>query len=550
MSQAKQNDFDAIIIGAGIAGMYQLLKLREAGFSVKVYETAPDLGGTWYWNRYPGCRFDSESYSYGYSFSRELLQEWDWTEHFSPQPDNLRYLNLVAEKFDLRKDIQFGSRVSAATYDESNKQWQVELDDGTTTTGRYLISATGPLSAHQMPDIEGIDNYKGPSWHTARWPRDPDGFGGSKEVDFNGKRIGVIGTGASGVQVIQEIAKTAGQLFVFQRRPNWCAPLHNSLITDEEQKEIKATYPEIFKKCSETFGSFLHSPDPRMAVDTPPEEREAFFEKLYGERGFGIALANFRDVMVDPKANEIISEFIAKKIRGRVNDPETAEKLIPKNHGFGTRRVPLETKYYEVYNQDNVTLVDIMDTPIERVTEAGIKTSGLDSTGQEYELDMIIYATGFDPVTGALNRIDISGVDGEKLKDTWADGPRTYLGMQAPGFPNLLTLVGPHNGASLCNIPRCIEQNVEWVTDMMTYMRDKQLTSIEPSVEAVEEWTAHCDEAAARTLCPTADSWFMGVNRNNPDRKRTFMLYAGGVPKYNVKCDEVAANDYEGFVLQ
>ncbi len=541
--------YDAIIVGAGISGMYQLLKLREAGFSVKVYETASDIGGTWYWNRYPGCRFDSESYSYGYSFSKELLQEWDWTEHFSPQPETLRYLNLVAEKFDLRKDIQFDSKVNKATYDQAAKQWAIELDDGATASAQFLISAVGPLSAVQMPNIDGIDDYKGESWHTARWPRDPDGFGGSKDVDFTGKRVGVIGTGASGVQVIQEIAKTADQLFVFQRRPNWCAPLKNSLVTEEEQKEIKATYPEIFKKCSETFGSFLHSPDPRMAVDTPPEEREEFFEKLYGERGFGIALANFRDVMVDPKANEIISEFIAKKIRSRVNDPDIAEKLIPKNHGFGTRRVPLETKYYEVYNQDNVTLVDIMDTPIERVTETGLTTTE-DGEAHDYELDMIIYATGFDPVTGALNRIDISGVDGAKLKDAWTDGPRTYLGLQAEGFPNLLTLVGPHNGASLCNIPRCIEQNVEWVTDVMSYMRDKDLSTIAPSQTAVNEWTEHCDEAAAKTLFPTADSWFMGVNRNNPERKRTFMLYAGGVPKYNVKCDEVAANDYEGFELE
>ena len=435
--------YDAIIIGAGISGMYQLLKLREAGFSVKVYETGGYVGGTWYWNRYPGCRFDSESYSYGYSFSEELLQEWDWVEHFSPQPDNLRYLHLVADKFDLRKDIQFNSRITAATYDQGKQQWQVELEEGGRACARFLISATGPLSAHQMPNIAGIDSFNGPSWHTARWPQDPNGYGGSKDVTFEGKRVAVIGTGASGVQVIQEIAKTADQLYVFQRRPNWCAPLHNSLITEEEQKTIKASYPEIFKTCSENFGNFLHTPDPRLAVDTPPEERQAFFEKLYGEKGFGIALANFRDIMVDPKANEIISEFIAGKIRQRVNDPEVADKLIPKNHGFGTRRVPLETNYYEVYNQDNVTLVDLMETPIERVTETGIKTNDAD-----YQLDMIIYATGFDPVTGALERIDIRGVDGQRLKDSWADGPQTYLGIQAPGFPNFFTLVGPHNGAN------------------------------------------------------------------------------------------------------
>ncbi|MBQ0720276.1 MAG: NAD(P)/FAD-dependent oxidoreductase [Gammaproteobacteria bacterium] len=525
--------------------MYQLLKLRELGFSVKVYETAGDVGGTWYWNRYPGCRFDSESYSYGYSFSKELLQEWDWSEHFSPQPETLRYLNRVADKFDLRKDIQFDSRVKKATYKEADTQWEVELEDGSSARAQFLISATGPLSAPQMPNIEGTDSYQGESFHTARWPRDPDGFGGSKAIDFKGKRVGVIGTGASGVQVIQEIAKTADELFVFQRHPNWCAPLKNGPVSAEEQAQIKASYPEILKRCSETFGSFLHSPDPRKAVETSAEDREALFEKLYGERGFGIALANFRDIMVDPKANVMVSEYIEKKIRQRVNDPLIADKLVPTNHGFGTRRVPLETHYYEVYNQANVTLVDLSETPIERVTPKGVQT-----TGQEYELDMLIYATGFDPVTGALNRIDISGLGGQKLKRKWADGPQTYLGMQAQGFPNLLTLVGPHNGATLCNIPRCIEQNVEWVSDLLDYMRNKELSYIEPTQQAENDWTEHVAETAARTLFPTADSWFMGVNTNNPERKPSFMLYAGGVPRYKAKCDEVAEKAYEGFVLK
>lgn len=541
----KQNRFDVIIIGAGISGMYQLLKLRELGFSVKVYEAGGDIGGTWYWNRYPGCRFDSESYSYGYSFSKELLQEWDWTEHFSPQPETLRYLNRVAEKFDLRKDIQFDSRVKSARFDEVARQWQLELEDGSTTRARFLISATGPLSAPQMPNIEGTDSYRGESYHTALWPRDPNGFGGSKTIDFTGKRVGVIGTGASGVQVIQEIAKTAGELFVFQRHPNWCAPLKNGPISDEEQRGIKASYPEIFKTCNENFGNFLHTPDSRMAVETSPQDREELFDELYAARGFGIALANFRDIMVDPKANAIVSEYIEKRIRQRVNDPGIADKLVPKNHGFGTRRVPLETNYYEVYNQANVTLLDLGETPIERITPKGIKTAA-----KEYELDMLIYATGFDPVTGSLNRIDISGIGGKKLKDKWADGPQTYLGIQAQGFPNFLTLVGPHNGATLCNIPRCIEQNVEWVSDLLDYMRSKDFTYVEPSKEAEQEWTAHVGETAERTLFPTADSWFMGVNTNNPERKRTFMLYAGGVPRYTAKCNEVAEKAYEGFVLK
>jgi cation diffusion facilitator CzcD-associated flavoprotein CzcO len=545
MSKATANTFDVIIIGAGIAGMYQLLKLRELGFSVKVYEAGGDVGGTWYWNRYPGCRFDSESYSYGYSFSKELLEEWDWTEHFSAQPETLRYLNLVADKFALRSDIQFDSRVKKAAFNDGDNQWQIELEDGSTSRARFLISATGPLSAPQMPNIEGVDSYQGESFHTARWPRDPNGFGGSKDIDFTGKRVGVIGTGASGVQVIQEIAKTAKELLVFQRHPNWCAPLKNGPVTEQEQREIKANYPQIFKTCSENFGSFLHSPDSRMAVETSPEERKALFDELYAARGFGIALANFRDIMVDPKANDMVSEYIAERIRQRVDDPAIADKLIPKNHGFGTRRVPLETNYYEVYNQANVSLVDISATPIERITPEGIKTSA-----QDYQLDMLIYATGFDPVTGSLNRIDISGIDGQKLKDKGADGPQTYLGLQAQGFPNFLTLVGPHNGATLCNIPRCIEQNVEWVSDLLDYMRSEKLEYIEAEKEAEIAWTEHVAETAERTLFPTADSWFMGVNTNNPERKRTFMVYAGGVPRYTAKCDEVAAKGYEGFVLK
>lgn len=544
MTNTLENHFDAIIIGAGISGMYQLYKLRELGMSVRVFETGTGVGGTWYWNRYPGCRFDSESYSYGYSFSEEVLQEWSWSEHFAPQPETLRYLNFVADKFDIRDDIQFNSRVKTATYDETANVWKVELEDGTQTQAQFLISATGPLSAPTMPNVDGIDSYTGESFHTSRWPRDPDGFGG-KEFDFSGKRIGVIGTGATGVQVIQEIAKTAEELLVFQRNPNWCAPLHNSPITDEQQVEIKANYDQIFQTCRDSFASFMHTWDERSALEVTDEEREALFEELYASPGFGIWLANFHDILMNSEANKLISDFIANKIRGRVNDPELAEKLIPKNHGFGLRRVPMETGYFEVYNQDNVSLVDLRETPIEQVNANGIKT-----TAEQHDLDMIIYATGFDAVSGALNRIEIRGEGGQKLKDKWADGPRTFLGIQSVGFPNFFTLVGPHNAASFCNIPRCIEQNVEWVTDLMAHMRKKQLVNIAPIQSAEESWTQEVLDAADQTLFPTADSWFMGVNQNVADKKRTFMLYVSGSETYRQKCDEVAANDYEGFTLR
>ncbi|MGR8918812.1 MAG: flavin-containing monooxygenase, partial [Gammaproteobacteria bacterium] len=408
----------------------------------------------------------------------------------------------------------------------------------------FLISATGPLSAPQMPAIAGIDDFEGESYHTATWPRDLDGYG-SPVNDFTGKRVGVIGTGATGVQVIQEVSKTAEQLYVFQRTPNWCAPLLNSKVDDATAKKMKASYPEIFAKCRQTFGSFLHDFDPRSALEVSEEERNALFEKLYNEPGFGIWLGTFRDVLTDPKANAYLSEFIAEKIRQRVDDPAVAEKLIPTDHGFGTRRVPLETNYYEVYNQDNVELVDVRESPIERITKTGIKTADGD-----YELDMIIYATGFDAVTGALHRIDITGVGGQKLKSKWRDGPRTYLGMQIAGFPNLFTLVGPHNGAAFCNIPRCIEQNVDWMFDLLKHAQDNDVHRVEAEVAAEDDWTEHVNETAAATLFPTARSWIMGVNENVPDKVTGFVAYAGGFPHYRAKCEEVAAHDYEGFTMR
>src|SRR6266550_335486 len=457
-------DYDAIIIGAGISGLYQLLKLRELGLKVRVLEAGTGVGGTWYWNRYPGARFDSESYSYGYSFSQKLLDEWHWTEHFSPQPETLRYLNHVADKFDLRRDIEFRSRVMAATYEEDSRSWDLTLEDGRHFHTRFLITAIGPLSTPTLPRIEGRDSFKGQSFHTARWPHEP--------VDFAGKRVAVIGTGATGVQTIQTIAQDVGHLTVFQRTPNWCAPLHNGKIDAETQKKIKAGYPEMFARCQETFACFLHTPDPRGAFEVSDEEREAFYEKLYGERGFGIWQGNFRDILIDREANATISDFVARKIRERVKDQKVAERLIPRNHGFGTRRLPLETFYYEVYNRDNVELVDITETPIERITPNGIKTSD-----HEYEFDIIIYATGFDAITGSFDRIDFQGVDGLRLKDKWKDGPQTYLGVMVDGFPNMMMLMGPHT--ALGNIPRSIEHNVDWVTELIRFARDSNLTRVE-----------------------------------------------------------------------
>jgi cation diffusion facilitator CzcD-associated flavoprotein CzcO len=528
--------FDVIVIGAGMSGMYQLHKLRQLGLSARVFEAGSDVGGTWYWNRYPGARFDSESYSYGYSFSKEVLEEWEWSEHFAPQAETLRYLNYVADKFDLRRDIQFNTRIASARYDETANEWEIKSEEGAKARARFLITAMGALSAPTTPRISGIEDFRGEAHHTAHWPHEP--------VSFEGKRVGVIGTGATGVQTIQEVAKTAGHLTVFQRTPNYCAPLVNSPIDADTQKEIKASYDDIFKQCAETNGAFLHKSIERNAVDVPEDERNAIFEELYAKPGFAIWMGNFQDIVLDERASEIASDFIRKKIRERVNDPEVAEMLCPTDHGFGMRRVPMETNYYEVYNRDNVELVDVRATPIDRITEKGLIVGA-----REFELDMLIYATGFDAITGAFDRMDIIGKGGLALRDKWADGPKTYLGIQTVGFPNMFTLVGPHNAATFCNIPRCIEQNVEWVTDFLRYMQAHNLKRAEATEPAAEEWTDHVYEMVNMTLLPKANSWFMGVNQNLPDKKKTFLAYAGGAPRYREKCDEVAANGYEGFDL-
>jgi cation diffusion facilitator CzcD-associated flavoprotein CzcO len=534
---AASRTYDAIIIGAGIAGLYQLYRLRQLGLSVRVFETGTGVGGTWYWNRYPGARFDSESYTYGYAFDEKLLAEWNWTEHFAAQPETLRYLNHVADRFDLRRDIQFESRVSAATWDEDRREWAVTLEGGATFRSRILVTAIGPLSAATLPRIPGLDNFRGESFHTYRWPHEP--------VDFAGKRVAVIGTGATGVQVVQTIAPLVGSLTVFQRTPNWCTPLHNAPITAEEQAKIKAGYPEMFELLRRTPGCYIHDTDPRGTFEVTAEEREAFWERRYSEPGFGIWMANFRDVLTDPAANALFSDFIARKIRQRVKDPATAEMLIPKCHGFGTRRVPQETRFYEAFNLPHVTLVDTRETPIERVTEAGLRTSAA-----EYEFDIIIYATGFDAITGAFDRIEFRGTGGQRLKDHWAEGPKTYLGLMSAGFPNMLTIVGPHNASTRCNIPRCIEQNVDWVTGLLRHMQAADVTRVEATPEAEAEWSHHIEELAAGMLYTQIDSWATGINRNVEGKTvRRILQYQGGAPQYRARCDAVAAAGYAGMTL-
>ncbi|MEQ1888947.1 MAG: NAD(P)/FAD-dependent oxidoreductase [Alphaproteobacteria bacterium] len=537
--QPAIRQYDAIIIGAGVAGLYQLYLLREAGLSVRVFEDGGDVGGTWYWNRYPGARFDSESHTYGYSFSKELVQEWNWTEAFSPQPDNLAYLSFVAKKFDLRKDIQFNARVNSATFDEAANMWLIETESGEQARARFLISAMGILSVPLMPNIAGMDSFAGESFHTSRWPQDPNGFGG-KDVGFAGKRVGVIGTGATAIQLIPEVARTAAQLTVFQRTPNYAAPLGNRLLDEKTQAEYKANYDEIFSKCNATFSGMIHDFDPRSALEVSPQEREAVFEALYAQPGFALWLANFADILTSPEANALISEFVANKIRRRVKDPRIAEKLIPRDHGFGTRRVPMETNYYEVYNQPNVTLVDVRETPIECITSKGVKIGDT-----VHELDMIIYATGFDAVTGALTRMDIRGPGGVLLRDKWADGAATYLGMQTAGFPNFFMLFGPQ--AAFCNYTRCAEQSAEFVTGLIRHMGSHQLGRVEAVKQAEDAWNAHVLEVAAETLLPKANSWFMGDNVKG--KKRAPVFYFGGSPAFRAKCEDVVAKDYEGFAL-
>ncbi|WP_336965302.1 NAD(P)/FAD-dependent oxidoreductase [Sphingobium aquiterrae] len=528
-------EYDALVIGAGVCGIYMAYRLAEMGMHFTVIERGSDAGGTWHWNRYPGCRFDSESETYGYSFSKELLQEWNWKERFSPREDTEEYFHHVVEKFGLRKYMQFSLMVTGAAWKEDGDFWVVTLSDGRTVTTRFILTAVGLLSCPTPPRYKGLDSFEGLSFHTYYHPREG--------VDYKGKRVAVIGTGSTGVQMISAIAGEVGSLTVFQRRPNWCAPLNNAPLTPEEMADIKTRYDEVFLQCRNTPSGFKHDADPRKLIDVSAAEREKFWEDLYAGSGFGIWLGNFKDVLVDEDANAEMTKFIEKKIRQRVKDPAVADKLIPRDHGFGTRRVPMETGYYEAYNQPNVRLVDISETPIETITPKGVRTSE-----EDFEFDIIVYATGFDAITGSFDKIDITGTGGQKLRTKWSQGPVTAYGLAVHGFPNFITLAGPQSGSAATNFPRGIEEAVEWATDLLKFVRKNGYQRVEAAPEIEREWGAHVEHMATKILFGRQQSWFTGYNSNvDRDYAPKIIVYAGGAIRYREKVGAEAETGYPSF---
>lgn len=543
----KETDFDAVVIGAGISGLYQTYRLRELGFRVLGIEGSDDIGGVWHHNRYPGCRLDSESESYGYFWNDQLAQEWTWRERFAAQPEVLAYIHRAAEIMDIRKDYLFNARVQKAHFDDAANFWTLEFQqpDRAPLTARFVVSALGPLSAPQMPKYPGINTFKGETYHTATWPRDPNGFGPAK-LDFSGKRVAVIGLGSSGVQLIQEMGKEAGHLTVFLRSPTWCTPLGNGPMPPERMTDIKSRYREFSAEIDASIAGYVHDFIPKNLFDVPKEERDAKLEELYKGPGFALWLGAYQDVLSDPEANQYVSDFVARKIRERVKDPHIAELLIPKDHGFGVKRVPLETKYYEVYNQANVSVVDLNTTPIAKITPQGIQTAD----DVLHEFDVIIFATGFDALKGPWNRIDIRGVGGLSLNEEWEKGVKTYMGMQCPGFPNFFMLIGPQSGATFCNMPRCAAMASDWLTDMMAHAANEGITRIESETEAAESWTLYCHKLMGKLLMGKTNSWFTGINRNIEGRdKREVLLYVGGNQRFKAYCEDVRKNNYKGFVM-
>jgi cation diffusion facilitator CzcD-associated flavoprotein CzcO len=531
-------DYQAIVIGAGVAGIYQIKRLADLGVRATVLDGNPDLGGTWYNNRYPGARFDSESYTYSYSFSKEVLDEWHWTEKFSPQPETLQYLNFVTDKFQLRQYMQFNCWVEAMVFDKDANFWTVKLADGRQLTTRFIVTGVGVLSTPTLPKLEGLESFKGVSFHAANWPHEP--------LDLTGKRVAVVGTGATAIQLIPEVAKVAKKLTVFQRRANWAAPLNNGPISEADMEEIRQRYDEIFEVCARSPGGFEHEPDRRGFYEVSPEQRKELWDRLYDEPGFGIWLQNFMEIFVDEKANAEFSGYIADRIRARVDDPALAEILIPKDHGFGIQRVPLETGYYETYNRDNVELVDAAATPIVRVTPTGIET-----TDESRDFDVIVYATGFDAFTGAFDQIDIQGVDGARLRDKWAEGPVTFMGATVGGFPNFLMLVGPQTAAS--NFPRGAELSVDWVTPLLEYMWSHGYQRFDVDEAAEAQWCQHVKDLYQGMLLRKARSWFTGYNSNLEGHEygnMRYNIYNGGGPKYASMLSDMADKDYQGLYFQ
>ncbi|HKW53212.1 MAG TPA: NAD(P)/FAD-dependent oxidoreductase [Stellaceae bacterium] len=530
--------FDAVVIGAGFSGIHMLKALRDGlGLNARVYEAGDTVGGTWYWNRYPGARCDSDAYIYCFTWDKQLLQEWQWSERYPEQPEILRYLEHVCERHDLKRDMQFNTRVSGAEFDEATNLWKVRTDKGEEVTTPYLIAAVGTLSATNMPQFKGLERFKGKWYHTSRFPKEG--------VDFTGKRVAVVGTGATAVQAIPEIAQQAKQLTVFQRTANYCVPARNGKVDPELVKARKADYDNIVTRIRDSFFGQEHYFIPKSALDVTAEEREREFDRMWDAGGFAFWLANYQDMFFSKEANELCADYIRRKIRKTVKDPAVAERLIPKGHYYGTKRQPLDTNYYETFNKDNVLLVDAKtDGAIEEITEKGIRAGG-----KEYPVDIIVFATGFDAMTGALKQLNLKGRGGRTLDEEWAKGPRTYLGVSIAGFPNFFTITGPQSPSVLTNMPVAIEQHVEWITDCIDRVRQSGKTTIEATPEAQEKWVDHVNEIVSATLMTSANSWYMSANIAG--KPRAFLPYLGpeGVGGYRRKCDEVAAKDYEGFQL-
>jgi cation diffusion facilitator CzcD-associated flavoprotein CzcO len=531
----QTTELDALVIGAGFAGLYQLLCLRDRlGLSVKALEAGGGVGGTWYWNRYPGARCDSESHVYWYTFSPELMREWEWSERYPGQAEILRYLNFVADRFDLKKDIRFNTRVVAAAYDEQANRWRVRTEQGDTYVVKFLITAVGCLSTANVPDFSGLNDFAGDWYHTGQWPHEG--------VDFTGKRVGMIGTGSTGIQVAPVIAASAKHLTVFQRTANYSVPARNAPLTAEFRRYIKEHASDIRAATHETINGMAFKIEPRLAIETPPEERETIYEAAW-ERGGLQFRAAFQDMMIDKRANDTAADFVKRKIRSIVKDPATAAILSDIDHPYAAKRPPIDTNYFDTYNRPNVTLVDLRKAPIDRISRAGICT-----TEAEYPVDIIVFATGFDAMTGPMLRMDIRGRAGVALKDAWKAGPRNYLGLQVAGFPNLFTITGPGSPSVLCNMPVAIEQHADWITDCIRHLHDSGLECIEARTDAMDKWVAEVNEAAHKTVLPLAKhSWYLGANI--PGKPRVFMPYAGGMLRYRQICADVATRGYEGFVL-
>ena len=524
--------YDAVVVGAGFAGMYMLHRLRGLGFSARVYEQGDGVGGTWYWNRYPGARCDVESMQYSYSFSDELQQQWDWSERYAPQPEILKYANHVADRFDLRRDIQFSTRVERAVFDEAARLWSVTTSQGDTVTARHVILATGCLSNARMPDIKGLKEFKGEVYHTGHWPH--------HSVDFTGKRVAVIGTGSSAIQSVPVIAEQASHLTVFQRTANFSIPARNAALTTEERESFRSRYPEIrrFAREESRNGIVQELPD-RGALDDGDNERRAKYEERWAKGGLTF-MGIYNNLALDKAANDTAAGFVRGKIAEIVRDPDTAKLLQPNDHPIGSKRICIDSDYYAAFNRPNVTLVDIKSSGIDAILPNAVRVGGKD-----YEVDALVLATGFDAMTGSVAKIDIVGRDGKTLTQKWAEGPRTYLGLMSSGFPNLFVITGPGSPSVLSNMIVSIEQHVDWIADCIGFMRDRGFAAMEAERDAEDKWVAHVNEVAHGTLYPQANSWYMGANI--PGKPRIFMPYIGGVGVYRQICNDVAAKGYEGF---